>query len=29
MAAMLGGVWKNDIDDGVWKRVEAVRSHVW
>lgn len=29
VAALLGGVWKNDIDDDIWKRIEAVRSHIW
>lgn len=28
-AALLGGVWKNDIDDDIWKRVVTARSHVW
>ncbi|MGQ0836764.1 MAG: DUF6869 domain-containing protein [Gammaproteobacteria bacterium] len=28
-AALLGGVWKNDIRDDVWTRVEQLRSHVW
>lgn len=29
VATLLGGVWKKGIKDDVWKRVEAVRSHVW
>jgi hypothetical protein len=27
--ALLGGVWKNSIDDKVWMRVQAVRDHIW
>ena len=26
---LLGGVWKSDIDEAVWERVEAVRKSVW
>ena len=25
----LGGVWKSDMDDPIWKRVEAVRGKPW
>lgn len=28
-ASLLGGVWKNDIEDDVWARVERARSHTW
>lgn len=29
IAALLGGVWKSDIEEDVWRRVVAARSHAW
>lgn len=29
VARLLGGVWKSQISDAVWKRIDSVRSHVW
>ena len=29
IADMLGGVWKSDIDQDVWRRVEVARSRKW
>jgi hypothetical protein len=26
---LLGGVWKNNITDSVWERIEAVRNSIW
>jgi hypothetical protein len=26
---LLGGVWKNNMTDEVWERVQAIRLNVW
>lgn len=26
---LLGGVWRSDIDERVWKRIEAIRHRRW
>jgi hypothetical protein len=28
-AALLGGVWKNDMTDEIWSRVSAAKSRSW
>jgi hypothetical protein len=26
---ILGGVWRNDMMEEIWQRVQSIRNHVW